>query len=401
MTKEATVPDDDATPADTTPADTTMMRIVHAALRRDLRRARTALAADPAPDHRQCVAIAEHLHWMMGFLEAHHRSEDEGLYPLVRRRDPAAAVLLDDMAADHRAVAVATSDVEQAADLLRRDDDTRAAIEAIDQLTNVLLPHLDREEREAMPLVSRTITDAEWQRIEQEHNLDGQSLADLGRAGHWLIDGVSDDDRAHVLGLVPAGQRFVLLHGFGRAYRRRARACWSPRRIVQKSGSTAVVVDAPLADVWEVVRDPTRVGEWSHECIGGSWVGGATEARPGARFRGRNRQGLVRWGRLCEVLSVEEHQLVWQTVPTRLYPDSTVWRLDLSAVDDGTRIEQSFQVVKGSILEPIYAVIAPAHRDRTEALERDLERIGAVAGARGGAGVEEPRAPERHGRPAA
>ena len=52
------------------PADTTMMRIVHAALRRDLRRARTALGADPAPDHRQCAAIAEHLHWMMGFLEA-------------------------------------------------------------------------------------------------------------------------------------------------------------------------------------------------------------------------------------------------------------------------------------------------------------------------------------------
>lgn len=291
------------------------------------------------------------------------------------------------MAADHRAVAVATTAVEQAAERLRTDDDTEVAIAAIDQLTDVLVPHLDREEREAMPVVSRTITDAEWQRIEQEHNLDGKSAAQLGREGHWLIDGASDADRAHVIGLVPPTQRFVLLHGFGRSYRRRARACWSPRRSIQKQGATAVVVDAPLDDVWEVVRDPTRVGEWSHECVDGEWVGTATEARPGARFRGRNRQGLVRWGRLCEVVSAEDHELVWRTVPTRLYPDSTVWALRLSSVDGGTRIEQTFQVVKGTILEPVYAVIAPAHRDRTEALQRDLERIGTVAAARYGSGA--------------
>jgi len=374
VTKEADVPENpDA------PADTTMMRIVHAALRRDLRRARTALAGDPPPDHRQCSAIAEQLHWMMAFLEAHHRSEDLGLYPLVRERDPAAAVLLDEMAADHDAVATATSAVERAADRLAADDDLRSAIAAIDQLSAVLLPHLDREEQVTMPVVSRVITNGEWMAIEQEHNLDGKSAAQLGREGHWLIDSASDADRAHVLGLVPPAQRFVLLHGFGRSYRRRARACWSPRRSIQKQGSTAVIVDAAIDDVWEVVRDPTRVGEWSHECLDGEWVGGATEARPGARFRGRNRQGLLRWGRLCEVMSADDHELVWQTVPTRLYPDSTVWALRLSPVDGGTRIEQTFQVVKGSALEPIYAVLTPAHRDRTEALQRDLERIGAVA----------------------
>lgn len=381
------------------PADTTMMRIVHAALRRDLRRARTALAADPPPDHRQCTAIAEQLRWMMAFLEAHHRSEDLGLYPLVRERDPAAAALLDEMAVDHEAVATATAAVERAAERLGVDDEPAPAIAAIDQLTAVLLPHLDREEQVTMPVVSRCITVGEWTAIEQEHNLDGKSVAQLGREGHWLIDGASDADRAHVLGLVPPAQRFVLLHGFGRSYRRRARACWSPRRRVQHSGSTAVVVEAPLDDVWQVVRDPTRVGEWSHECVDGAWVGTATDARPGARFRGRNRQGLVRWGRLCEVISADDHQIVWRTVPTRLYPDSTEWALRLSPVEGGTRIEQTFQVVKGTALEPLYAVMTPAHRDRTEALQRDLERIGVVAGHqdRAGQGVTAPD----HGRPAA
>ena len=41
--------------------------------------------------------------------------------------------------------------------------------------------------------------------------------------------------------------------------------------------------------MWEVVRDVGRVGEWSHECTGIAWLGGATGAAPGARFRGRNR----------------------------------------------------------------------------------------------------------------
>lgn len=80
------------------PADTTMMRIVHAALRRDLERARVALTRVPSPDDRQRRAIAGHLDWLMEFLEEHHRSEDLGLYPVVRERRPGAAPLLDDMA---------------------------------------------------------------------------------------------------------------------------------------------------------------------------------------------------------------------------------------------------------------------------------------------------------------
>lgn len=153
---------------------------------------------------------------------------------------------------------------------------------------------------------------------------------------------------------------------------------------VQREGTTAVVVDADLDAVWEVVRDPTRVGEWSHECVGGRWLGDAREARPGARFRGRNRQGLVRWGRRCEVVSVEPHELVWRTVPSRLYPDSTEWALRLTPTDGGTRIEQRFRVVKGTWLEPLYVRLIPAHADRADALRQDLERIRQVATGVGG-----------------
>jgi hemerythrin-like domain-containing protein len=362
------------------PADTNMMRIVHNALRRDLRRARTALTREPAPDDRQVSAIAEHLAWMMEFLEAHHRSEDVGLYPLVRERDPSAASLLDDMARDHEAVAGV---IRRLATVVGGDTgpfERSSIVGAIDDVSEVLLPHLEHEEHDVMPVVSHAITNAEWQAIEQEHNLDGKSMSQLGREGHWLVDDATAEDRARVLGLVPWLPRVVLVYGLGPSYRRRQRACWSPRRRhVQQDGTTAVVVDADIDSVWEVVRDPTRVGEWSHECVDSEWVGPVTHARPGARFRGRNQQGPFRWGRLCEIVSVDPFEIVWRTVPTRLYPDSTQWAIRLAPEPDGTRIEQTFHVVKGTKLESLYATFLPAHRDRTDALRQDLRRIGEIA----------------------
>ncbi len=368
------------------PADTRMMGIVHRALRRDLARATAALGSAPPPAEHQRRAIAAHLAWMLEFLHAHHESEDRGLYPVVRERRPDAAALLDAMDADHRAVATQVQELEAAAAAYGTSDDPAIRdrlLHAIAALEAVLLPHLDREETEVMPVVAAAITDAEWQAIEQEHNLDGKGMPQLAKEGHWLIDEASPEDRATVLGLVPAVPRFVLVHGFGRSYRRERDACWNPARAtrrVQKTGRTEVVVDADPGAVWDVVRDPTRVGEWSHECVAATWLGGATHAEPGARFRGRNHQGLLRWGRVCEVLSADDHELVWRTVPTTLYPDSSIWRIRVEPADGGTRLVQTFEVVRGpKALDPIYATIAPNHRDRDAALQQDLRRLGAVA----------------------
>ncbi len=132
--------------------------------------------------------------------------------------------------------------------------------------------------------------------------------------------------------------------------------------------------------VWEVVRDVTRVGEWSHECVGARWLGGATTATPGVRFRGRNRAGLFRWGRVCEILAAAPYELVWRTVPTALYPDSTRWTIRLHPEDGATRIEQTFTVLRApKLLDALYARLIPPHQDRTAALTADLRRLGDVA----------------------
>lgn len=372
------------------PADTTMMRIVHEALRRDLRRAQSALGEHPPPGAARLRTLAEHLVWIMQFLTAHHRSEDEGLYPLVRhraeQRAPDVLDLLDRMGRQHEAVACRIAAVESAAVTLGAggDNTVGAMLAAIEELARSLLPHLQQEEEDVMPAVSGLITNAEWEAIEQQYNLDPKSFIELGREAHWLIDDASDEDRATVLGLVPPVPRFILLHGFARRYRRQREACWGapsrPPRQVQKTGRVAVPVEADIDSVWDVVRDVTRVGEWSHECVGAVWLADATAATPGARFRGRNRAGLFRWGRICEIVAVDPYQLVWRTVPTTLYPDSSEWTITLDATETGTTIEQRFRVIRApQLLDRLYALVIPAHRDRNEALTDDLRRLGKIA----------------------
>ena len=111
------------------PADTTMMRIVHDALRRDLARATATLAEPARTSPRQRRAIGQHLTWMMGFVHAHHASEDEGLYPLVRTRagdDDAVLAVLDRMRRQHDAIAAAIAGVEAMAGALATDPSDEA-----------------------------------------------------------------------------------------------------------------------------------------------------------------------------------------------------------------------------------------------------------------------------------
>jgi hemerythrin-like domain-containing protein len=209
------------------PADTAMMGIVHDALRRDLRRAREALADDPAPDRRR--ALADHLARMMDFLDGHHTGEDVGLYPMVRAADPGAAALLDAMDADHRAIHPAMDAVAAVAQRWGRsgsDEDRADLLAALEALVDVLVPHLDREEAEAMPLVSATLTHRQWHDWDQKHNIAPKSLPVLAEEGNWLLDDLDRRRRQVVLHEVPLIPRLIVLYVFGPRYRRHASARW-------------------------------------------------------------------------------------------------------------------------------------------------------------------------------
>jgi len=213
------------------PADIRMMGIVHSALKRDLSRARDVLATEPPPRGRQRVALGEHVTWMLDFLHGHHSGEDQGLWPLVRDRNPEAAELLDSMEADHARIAPAADAAAVAAaeyTATTTEAPRTALIGALDALLEVLVPHLDREVAEAMPVVSASISDDEWNDIEQRYFVKKKSTVELAMEGHWMIEDIDSEGYDVVVHTVPPVLRFVLVYGFGPMYRRRAKARWSP-----------------------------------------------------------------------------------------------------------------------------------------------------------------------------
>lgn len=146
---------------------------------------------------------------------------------------------------------------------------------------------------------------------------------------------------------------------------------------LRRECEASIVISAPVAAVWEIVSDVTRVGEWSVECRGCEWLDGAMAPVAGARFRGRNRRNTSRWSRTCEVLEVDAPRLfVWRTLPTRAIPDSTRWHFELAEEGDRTRLTLGMQILRIPALhERLFATMFPQHRDRTPDLESDLERI--------------------------
>jgi len=146
-------------------------------------------------------------------------------------------------------------------------------------------------------------------------------------------------------------------------------------------GGAEVVVAARPEQVWAVLSDVTRVGEWSGECRGAGWLDGATAVAPGVRFRGTNRVRWIRWARISSVEHVDPgRELRWLTHGPAPMWDSTEWTVRLDPEGEGTRIRQDFRVVSlPAFWERVFALLIPEHHDRTAGLAADLRRLGDVA----------------------
>src|SRR5215472_4850661 len=370
------------------PADTRTMRIVHAALRRDLARSQAALTEPPYPDRAQRGALSAHLRWLLGFLHKHHEAEDDYLYPMVRAANPGAVTLLNDMAADHDAIQTAMEAAERAAERYARSADAREELAAeLGTLTGVLLPHLRREEDDMMPVVSASITEQQWRDWEQ--TAAKPPRRELPFTANWLMDVLDAGDQALLAAVVRRGAgplgHWIVTNILVRGYRKAMFRCWGlpqhSRLKFAPAGTASVHASAPPEAVWQVLTDVTRVGEWSHECHTATWTDGSTYAAVGARFRGSNRAGPARWSRPCIVyLCNAPSEFGYRTQGGRLMRDSTEWYFALQPEDTGTRIIQRYRIRSlAAWADRLGWLLIPAHHDRRAALERDLQRLAAIS----------------------
>ena len=133
--------------------------------------------------------------------------------------------------------------------------------------------------------------------------------------------------------------------------------------------------------VWRMVSDVTRMGEWSPETTSCRWIGSATGPEVGARFLGSNRHGLRRWTTTCRVTGAEPGRRFSFDVGWGPLPIST-WSYELDARDGGCEVTESWTDRRpgwmrvGSV--PVMAIVDRADHNR-RGMERTLAALKAAA----------------------
>jgi Hemerythrin HHE cation binding domain len=206
----------------------TMNKTIHCAVRRDLARFKTALAAFPDGDK----ARAEGLHraWLNfdAQLTEHHEGEHEIAWPALEALGVPQAMVstLDE---EHAAMAATLASTGPAMAALAQSptresaDKAAAALAALDHATTT---HLDHEERE----IEQLLLDKKDDPAVKEMGKKFSRRAGLGTAGNffaWMEDGASAAEKAALRESVP-GPVIAIIGGlFGRRYRKEVAPVWT------------------------------------------------------------------------------------------------------------------------------------------------------------------------------
>ncbi len=149
-------------------------------------------------------------------------------------------------------------------------------------------------------------------------------------------------------------------------------------------GEAAVRVDAAPEALYDLVTDVTRMGEWSPENVGGRWLDGAVGPGVGARFRGRNRRGVMRWTNTCRVTEAERGRVFTFVAPDVLGRPNTRWSYRFEPSGTGTEVTESFEMLRAmpgyvELFERIVIGVPDRRADLQRNLRTSLDRIKVTA----------------------
>lgn len=111
-----------------------------------------------------------------------------------------------------------------------------------------------------------------------------------------------------------------------------------------ESGQSEIYIEASPDQVYGVVTDVARMGEWSPECRECHWVDGASGPQVGAKFKGSNKRGVARWSTTPEVVVAEPGSEFAFATETRGKP-LTRWSYRMAPEGTGTRVTESFEML--------------------------------------------------------
>lgn len=106
-----------------------------------------------------------------------------------------------------------------------------------------------------------------------------------------------------------------------------------------RSHTDSVVVAVSPEQLYDLVTDIARTGEWSPSCRECWWADGVTSAEVGARFHGRNEGWGRTWETVSQVVAADRgREFAW------LVGQGYVrWGYTFEPVDGGTRLTESWE----------------------------------------------------------
>ncbi len=108
----------------------------------------------------------------------------------------------------------------------------------------------------------------------------------------------------------------------------------------------SIDVSATPAQVYDLVADISRMGEWSPEATGGVWTQGSGEV--GDWFDGTNKAGEREWTRECEVAAADRGR-DFTFVVGGVEANRTWWSFEMQPAEDGvTQLTERWWIVNKS-----------------------------------------------------
>lgn len=101
-------------------------------------------------------------------------------------------------------------------------------------------------------------------------------------------------------------------------------------------------IEASPEALYDIVSDPSAMGRLSPECTGGRWLDGATGPAVGARFKGSNKRGFVRWSTTSTVVEAERGK----AFAFEVGDSGTRWAYRFEADGTGTIVTESREASK-------------------------------------------------------
>jgi hemerythrin-like domain-containing protein len=205
-----------------------MNKVIHCAVRRDLKRFRAALDAFTDRDRDRAAAL--HRAWQNfdAQLTEHHEGEHEIAWPALKAMGvPDASISAFDeehdvMAADLAATRAAMEQLGRSAS--RADADIAAA--AMEKLETTTVTHLDHEEQETEPVLAANPEHPAYKQMAKQFSRRS-GPATAGTFFAWMDDGATVQEKAALRQSVPGPVLAIIGMVFGRKYRKEIAPVWA------------------------------------------------------------------------------------------------------------------------------------------------------------------------------